>query len=253
MLGLALGVEEDHRALHAVTSQKPQQQRKLLLAGNMEKQLFHAFGGHAVRCYRDFFRHVHEFVGQLHHPVIEGGREHQVLALVERWQPLQDKAQVGYESQVEHAVGLIDNQHLDPFEGVNLLLQVVDQAAGGANDHVGAIAQRVFLFHVIDAAVNGLDHQAAMRSQLLGVSLDLDDQFAGGSENQGARAVDRILAGQKAGQQRYQEGGGLSGAGLRLAGHVLAGQRFRQGLFLNRGTGAETRVGQAGQHFSGEW
>ncbi len=158
---LALGVDEDHGALHSLAPQKAEQKRKLLFAGTVVEQLFHPFGSHLLRGNRDFFRQVHEFIGKLHHPLVEGGREHQVLPSVEGRQAAQNEAQVGDEAHVEHSVGLVDNQHFDPFQGIHLLFQIVDQAPRRTDNQVGTVTQGIFLFHVIDTAVDCLDNESA--------------------------------------------------------------------------------------------
>ena len=142
-------------------------------------------GGHLLGRDRDLFRQIHEFVGQLHDPLVEGGGKHQVLALVKGWQAAQDKAQIGDKAHIEHAVGLVDHQHLDLFEAVDLLLEIVDQPARRADDDIGAVPQGVALLHVIHAAIDCLDGKTAMSAQELGVLLDLHHQFPGRGKNQG--------------------------------------------------------------------
>ena len=51
---------------------------------------------------------------------------------------LHDLAHLHREAHVEHAVGLVEHQHLDGVELERAPPQVVQHAAGGAHDHVRA-------------------------------------------------------------------------------------------------------------------
>ena len=73
-------------------------------------------------------------------------------------QPPQDVADVGDEAEVEHAVGLVQHQHLGVPQVEHMLLEVVDQAPRGADQHIAALAQLLALLVVVDAAEH---HQRA--------------------------------------------------------------------------------------------
>ena len=51
------------------------------------------------------------------------------LALLGRRQAAQDEADVRDEAEVEHAVGLVEHQHLRVAQVEHVLLEVVDEAA----------------------------------------------------------------------------------------------------------------------------
>ena len=63
------------------------------------------------------------------------------LALVGRRQAPQDVADIRDEAEIEHAVGFIEHQHLRVAQVEHVLLEVVDQAAGRADEHVDAILE----------------------------------------------------------------------------------------------------------------
>ncbi len=132
----------------------------------------------------------------------------------------QDEAQVGDEAHVEHAVGLVDDQHLDAARRPDVLLQVVDEPTGRADQHVAAFAQRVALLVVVDAAVHGQDPESRVRAEQVSVRLDLDHQLARRRDDEdprrGRAALGRSRPRQAAREGRDEERGGLAGAGLRL-------------------------------------
>ncbi len=120
-----------------------------------------------------------------------------------------------------------------------VLLDVVDQAAGGGDDHVHALLQQLALLVVVHAAVHQREAQAQVGAELHRVLVDLDGQLAGRRQDQRAR-VFRLALGQGRPRQqaihhRHQKRQGLAGAGLGLAGDIASGQRHRQGERLNGG------------------
>jgi hypothetical protein len=80
---------------------------------------------------------VHEGAGQRDDRVRHGGREQHRLPLVGDLP--QDALDVGQEAQVEHLVGLVEDQHREPAELQVALLGQVEQAARRADDDVGAL------------------------------------------------------------------------------------------------------------------
>ena len=187
-------------------------------------------------------------VGELHDVPAERRREQHRLALVVGRQPAQQKAQVGDEAHVEHAVGLVDDQHLGVAQRVDALLEVVDQPARRPDQHVDTAAQDLALLGVVDAAVHGVKREAGKLADALGILQDLHDQLARRRDDQCARAVFAVGMLEQAGEQGDEKGRRLAGTGLRLAGDVLARQRDRQRLFLNRRTCGESDGIYAAHH-----
>jgi hypothetical protein len=83
----------------------------------------------------------------------EGGREHQVLALL--GQQRDDLADVADEAHVEHAVGFIENENSIPDKVDRALLHVVEQATRRGNQNIDAAAQVGDLRIDADAAKDG--------------------------------------------------------------------------------------------------
>ena len=83
----------------------------------------------------------------------EGGAEEQVLAAVREQR--EDLADVADEAHVEHPVGLVEDEDLDPAQVDGALAGVVEQASGRGDHDLDATAQRADLAAEADAAVDG--------------------------------------------------------------------------------------------------
>ncbi len=184
-------------------------------------------------------------VGQLQHAVREGRREHHVEAVLRCRQPAHDVTDVLDEAQVEHAVGLVEYQHLDVLQPVDALLEVVDQPARRADQHVDARLDVGALFLVVGAAVGQAEHESRVGAQQLGILVDLDGQLAGGGEDQAARIGEVARRSRRCsfemGEHRDQEGGCLAGAGLGLAGDIAALEGHRKRFGLDRRAAVKAR------------
>ncbi len=69
-----------------------------------------------------------------------GGREQQRAARVRRG--VEDLLEIVAEAHVEHLVGLVEHDDLEPGQVERAALEMVAQAAGRADDDVGAVRQR---------------------------------------------------------------------------------------------------------------
>ena len=148
----------------------------------------------------------------------------------------QQVADVVDEAQIEHAVGLVQHHHLDVVELVDALFVVVDQAAGGADQHVHPGFELAALAVVAGAAEYDDAFEAGIAAEQFGVAVDLHRQFAGRRDDDGP-GTGRVLGDggfHQVMQGGEQKGGGLAGASLGLAGDILAFERQRQGGGLNR-------------------
>ncbi len=114
----------------------------------------------------------------------EGGAEQEVLAT--RRQDLEHATDVADEAHVEHPVGLVEDEDLDVREVDGALADMVEQAPGGGDDHVRAVAQRADLRREADAAVDGGGADAPVASVDADALLDLERELAGRGEDEGA-------------------------------------------------------------------
>ena len=150
-----------------------------------------------------------------------------------------DPAHVVDEAHVEHAVGLVEDEDLEPAEADVALAHQVEQAAGRGDQDVDAARQRLDLRVLADAAE---DHRAPER-QMAAVGrearLDLGGELAGRGQHQDAAALGpraARLAGEAL-QDRQREGRGLAGAGLGAAEQIAAREQVRDRLQLDGGRG----------------
>jgi hypothetical protein len=191
----------------------------------------------------DMRRPAQEVAGQFDDRARHGGREQHRLALLR--DHLQDSLDVGQEAQIEHLVGLVEHEHLDLAEDQVALLGQVEQPAGGADDDLDAVLQRLDLRLEGAAAVDGLDADAAPGTGGGQVTGDLDAQLTGGDDDQRLRdAVATLGRGHDALQHRDAEAEGLAGAGARLADEVVAGQREGEGELLDGEGPGDADLGQ---------
>jgi hypothetical protein len=171
------------------------------------------------------------------------GREEQRLPL--GGEVLQDAADVGQEAHVEHAVRLVEDQHLETLEAGVGEAEVVQQPAGGRDQDVDAPAERVLLRAHADAAEDAGAGERGVDGQGLQMLRDLGGQLARGREHEGARRP-AGLAGETV-EDREEEGGGLPAAGHRAREDVAAREGRGDGRLLDRRGAREAELAHAAQ------
>ena len=229
-----LGAAEDHRQAAALGLQDAGEHLALVhrvrpvdedLGVRDGPVLVGLLGADVRRLLHEAPRHGHDGPGH------RGGEQHRLPLAGDL---LQDPLDVGQEAQVEHLVGLVQDEHADGREVQVPLPGQVEQAAGGADDHVDASAQGLDLRLEGPAAVDRDDADAADAAGVLEVLGDLHGQLAGRHDAQRLRQpVGALGLALHALQQRYAEAQRLAGAGARLADQVVARQRDRQGHRLD--------------------
>ena len=212
---------------------------RLASLGDPVGALDHGLGGRVALGDLDQLRRVEQRVGELLDLARERRREQQVLPLRRSRQQRHDALDVGDEAHVEHAVGLVEHEDLDLPEIDALVLDVVEQPAGGGDQDLDPGAHDRQLLLDVDAAED--DGRAQVRVPRVGAHrlLDLDREFARRGEDQRAH---RMARGRRAGvgerrqllQDRQREARGLAGAGLGAAHDVLAGEDHGYRLRLDR-------------------
>ena len=120
-----------------------------------------------------------------------GGREQHRLAGLGRHR--QEPLDVGQEAEVEHLVGLVEDQRVHVGEVERAAVGQVDEPAGRADDDVDAGLERVELAVVADAAVDGEHAQAAVLAGQVEVAGDLERELAGRGDDQRLRLALRHL------------------------------------------------------------
>ncbi len=117
-------------------------------------------------------------VGELQHALRQGGREQHGQALLRARQAPQDVADVRDEAQVEHAVRLVEDGHLNVPQVEDPLLEEIDDPAGGTDQHVDALLEVPALFLIVRAAEGQAQGQAGVLAQRFGIAVDLHRQLA---------------------------------------------------------------------------
>ena len=185
--------------------------------------------GVVLRLYLDFGRVAQEAGAEFADVVRVGGRKQQRLALGRAVRG--DGDDVVVEAHVDHAVGFIQHQRGQAGQVQAAARQVILDAAGRADDQVGAARQRFGLGAGGRAAAQGQDldvrDQARQPAQFL---RHLVGQFAGGAHQQ---RLGRQLACVQLLQYAQAERRGLAAAGLGLRDDVAAFQDKRQALRLD--------------------
>ena len=181
---------------------------------------------------------------------VERGREEQ--RLVRLVEPAEHPFDLGHESHVGHAVGLVEHQRLELVDGDFAAVAEIDEAPGGRDDQVHALAQLGDLAVDVGAAVDGHGVEPQLLGQRCQDVVHLHGELAGGKEDEGERARGTgggtrslcLPGGLGPLQERDAEGEGLARTRLRLAADVTPGQRVGDGQGLNRKGADDAFIGQ---------
>ena len=199
------------------------------LRRDLDEGLRDRVDGQRLRRDRDRRRVVHVALGELLDRRRHRRREERRLAPA-RAHP-QDFLDVLDEAEVEHLVGLVEDDVAGRGEDQRAARHQVHHPADGGDDDVGAGAQLRLLGADRGAAEDGDD----LDVEVLGVGAQrlrhLDAELAGRGQHD---RLDLVVVGVEVLQQRQAEGGGLAGPGLGLADHVVAGEQLRDRLLLDR-------------------
>ena len=150
---------------------------------------------------------------------------------------------VGQEAHVEHAVRLVEHQHLEAAQGRIGLPEVVEQAAGRRHDHVDTRAEGVLLRTHAHSAEDGEGAHGRVHRELLEVRLDLGRELPGRREDERPRGAPRLV--HQSMQDGQPEGGGLAAAGGGAGEDVASLHRRRDGLELDRRRPREAELANA--------
>ncbi len=252
-----LGPGEDERLLDPAAPDQRREELALPLAVDGEDDLRDELDRGVAR--RDLDHHgvTQDAAGEVPDLVRERRAEQQVLAVDgEQGDHLADVAD---EAHVEHPVGLVEDEELEPGQVDVALLDMIEKAAGRGDDDPGAGAQGAVLGLVADAAVDRDRADPAVGAVGPDALLDLEAELAGRGEDEGAdgrmggaarivlaarvaaglRGAIRLPAGRALGiedlEHRQDERGGLAGAGLGAGEDVAAGEDEGDRLALDGG------------------
>jgi len=153
-----------------------------------------------------------------------------------------DLADLGLETHVEHAVGLVKDEVGDAAKVGLARLEHVNQTTGGGNAHLDAALEVTDLRALGDTTVDASVADPRRLAKLGDLLLNLNRQLTSGSKNQDDRAV---AGGEKRLSVDVDDGGeavgqSLSGTGLGNTDDVASRKRHRPALRLNGGRRRET-------------
>ncbi|MCG3189580.1 MAG: hypothetical protein LKCHEGNO_02048 [Burkholderiaceae bacterium] len=184
LVGAVLGAREHQHLVPVALRDQVRQQLLLALAAHRVHLLRHQLGRRVASRHLDQRRLVQQPVGQRLDVVAEGGREQQ--ALLSLRQDREHLLDVVDEAHVEHAVGLVEHEHLHVAQVERALTVVVEQPAGRGHQDVDAAPELVDLRLHADTA----EHHHALQAQVAAVGanafLHLRGQFARGRQDQAA-------------------------------------------------------------------
>jgi hypothetical protein len=175
--GAARAHEDQHRAL--VFLQQRREQLGLVVALHDEQLLRHLFRGRAGRGDFGPHRHAHVVRRDLDDVGGHGGREQHGLAFARH--QAKHVFDLGQEAHVEHAVGLVQHQHLHAVQPNRSLLQVVVEAARGGDQDAGLLLEAAQLVVHGLAADQHHGAHAERRAQAGQRLIHLQGQLARGS------------------------------------------------------------------------
>ena len=211
------------------------QQRQLAGAVDVNDALIDLLGRGGLGRDRNPDRIVQHPLGKIGDFARHGGREEQVLPA--RRQLADDRPDVVDEPHVEHAVGFVEHEDLDPIELDGAKLHQVAQPARRRDQHVDAadqIADLTIDRHAADGERHARPHMPAVGLEAVD---DLRGQFARRAQHQHAAGplLEALSVVGEMMKDRQCEGRGLAGSGLGDADDITPGQHLRNGLGLDRG------------------
>ncbi len=155
----------------------------------------------------------------------------------------QDAPDIGKKAHIEHPIGFVQDQVLEPAELCVRGPKMIQQPARGADNHVNAAPKRVLLRSHPDAAEHGRRGQRRMHREIVQVLHDLRRQLTRRRQHErprrSARFVDETM------EDRQKKGRGLAAAGHRACQQVVSGHGEWNGVGLNGRRPGESEVFEA--------
>ena len=215
-VGAALGPYEDERAATLAVGQLAHERVELVLVGDSQEAVVdHPLGLLGGKLLVDAGV-VRVGPGDAPGVALQRGRQEERLAIGGRLG--HDPVDGRPEAHVEHAVGLVEDEHAHAIEPNGPAGDQVLEPPGGGDDDV-RLAGELALALDADSAVDGGQRQRACARHLGQVLGDLTRQFASRDQNQrGGAGVGRL----EALDHRHSERERLARAGRRLDEHVVS-------------------------------
>ena len=240
-VGVDLALHEHEYRTHALALEERGEERRLAHLRDRIDAL-HDAARRPLRADHDRHRIAQDVLRELADLRRHRRREHQRLPL--RRERAQDAADVGEEAHVEHAVSLVEDEHLERAEIDVVEAHVIKEPPRRRDDDLGAGAERALLRPHVDAADDRYRREPDVVAERERLLVDLQRQLTRRRENE--RVARAALPAVQALQDRQQKRRGLAGAGRRAADQVAAGEADRNRLGLDR---RRPRVPHVGNRF----
>ena len=236
---LVAAVGEHDHARGILGAQQIDEYAKALFAAGQIDALIHAVRGHLLGFDVHSDRPGRPLARQVDDVLRKGRREQQGLAIVFARGLTHDTFYLGDKTHIQHAVGLVEDEHLDMIEMQVAPARKVQEPARRGHHQIDELAiEALELLLVIHAPDQCDGVETRVFAEVRGIRGDLHHQFARRRDNQRTRFTQKTLPIQGVSQQvikdRDQKSGRFTRARLRLADGVVTRQRMGQDLGLNR-------------------
>ena len=237
MLGYLVGTAfrpcEDERPGHSRIAEKLDEKIALAACFNEHDLVVDAVGGFRHRGHGHLDRIDEKVARERGDFVWHRRREKQVLPTF--WKGADDPADGLDETEIEHAIGFVENEEFGLAEVRRASVEVILEAARGCDQNVEAARERLDLRAMRHAAEDGGDRQGKSRAKAPEALGDLARQFARRAQNQHAAAMlrSRPRVRRKIVEDGQREGRCLAGAGLGYADEIAARHDGRNCLCLD--------------------
>lgn len=188
----------------------------------------------------------------------EGGAEHEGLTFLctRHVFTLNDATNLGLETHVEHAIGLIENEVANVREADPAAFDQVNETTGGSTEDIAAALNDTELGVDVSTTVNDGRLDPGAVGKLASLVMNLTDELTRRCEDQGrgvgaASTAVRVTglgrgrtrpAGEQSGQDGEQEATGLAGASLSTGHQVTFAGDNRDGVLLDGRRGGVSSI-----------
>ena len=119
----------------------------------------------------------------------ESGREHEGLACGGAWHvfALDDTTNLGFETHIQHAISLIENEVLDIGERDSSTLDEIDETTGSSGEKITSFLDLAELLVDVGTTIDDSRADPGAVRELASLLVDLRDQLTRGREDQGSR------------------------------------------------------------------
>ena len=183
-VGSMLGAGENEHHVESPVLKQMEKETRLEMLGDLINRLGDGVGGIGTAADLNRLGLLQELTGEFFDLAGERGGEEEGLTLAR--QELHDLSDRGDKSHVEHPVGLVEHKELDVGKGFFPATDQVEKASRRSHNEIGSLLERLDLGTLADPPVDRGHRERHMLGVGSDILLDLDDQFAGRSDDEGA-------------------------------------------------------------------